>query len=843
MANYTDLKAAVAAVIKANGLNQITGPVLQNALLSIIDNIAGGSTFKGIAVPSTVPGSPDQNVFYLASTPGVYANFGGFEVVDSLTVFENKSGSWSAISTSMKILTEKEKLSTAIKMQSFPFTTNGFVNANNGNVVADGSASVIYSYSDFINVMDVTSITMSAYLHAAAGVAFYNSAGEYISGWSTGIGDNPAKVNTQILVPDRAVTARFTCQTTRISEFFVFFDAKSKLSTKANHGYTGTPPTLKEVADSFDSVFTDPQGNLIYELGVVVDETRYLGSTGSLQPTNGSYGCVYGVPVEPGKTYCIQGVGTFTPAPRIAGRNLAGQNTGLITPIDQGTSHDFWVTVTIPPGVVTLAFMYIFPTSSRIFQVKEALLPSTVTSKKVKPEYLPNTADVQNLLTLYLDPVNGSDDNSGGFGSPIKTIARFKSLAAGSSNTILYISEGVITEALDLSGLLGYVSVIALEGNRVIFSGSNQISGWEAVAGYSGVYRAAFTDTIPTHGNFNMGRGIVFEVGRSSREIMPDERHPAQKGLTHRLPFTGIQQNLIGTLEDLESNGGYYVSGGFIYLKNTDGTNPAENGYSYEYIKRGTFVGSARISKLFLQGISFRYTTQVSFNSVIMERYNCSIMASSGDGFVDDVTKLRVYFDECCFCGNDGANGHYSSRSNWGSINLRNGGNMAEYYYCWMHDNFDDGLSHHEASHMYVLGGLYEYNGDGGIRPSNTCNGEFHDVMARGNGQDTWSGAGVSGSGFDIVNAAAASDQRNGNNIALYNCVSEKNSRGFASITGTGVMILVNCLAKENSIADYFANSGVIIAKNCKYINSDPLKAKVTTGTGVINIDDYTALV
>ena len=107
MGNYEQLKQAVSDVIKTNGNQEITGAILQNALLSIISTIGTNATFAGIATPETNPGTPDQNVFYLASEPGVYANFGGVELLDQVLIFTNKNGNWvkqdSGIATNKKV--------------------------------------------------------------------------------------------------------------------------------------------------------------------------------------------------------------------------------------------------------------------------------------------------------------------------------------------------------------------------------------------------------------------------------------------------------------------------------------------------------------------------------------------------------------------------------------------------------------------------------------------------------------------------------------------------------------------------------------------------------------------
>lgn len=80
MANYSQLKAAIADVIKTNGTKAITGQVLQDVLNSIVSVIGANYTFAGIATPSTNPSTPDQNVVYIASQAGTYTNFGGIEL-------------------------------------------------------------------------------------------------------------------------------------------------------------------------------------------------------------------------------------------------------------------------------------------------------------------------------------------------------------------------------------------------------------------------------------------------------------------------------------------------------------------------------------------------------------------------------------------------------------------------------------------------------------------------------------------------------------------------------------------------------------------------------------------
>lgn len=110
---WNDLKSAVAAVIQTNGTQAITGALLQSTLNSIIDQVGANASYKGIAIPSTTPGTPDGVEFYLASQSGTYSNFSGYvHKGDSLILFTNTSGSWVAVDTGVS---STEKMNTRIE--------------------------------------------------------------------------------------------------------------------------------------------------------------------------------------------------------------------------------------------------------------------------------------------------------------------------------------------------------------------------------------------------------------------------------------------------------------------------------------------------------------------------------------------------------------------------------------------------------------------------------------------------------------------------------------------------------------------------------------------------------
>ena len=94
MANYSELIATINDQIKANGNQEITGPVLNSVLQAMVSALGEGYQFMGVASPDTNPGTPDEKVFYIATEPGTYSNF-GVNIAGPSIITANASGSWS----------------------------------------------------------------------------------------------------------------------------------------------------------------------------------------------------------------------------------------------------------------------------------------------------------------------------------------------------------------------------------------------------------------------------------------------------------------------------------------------------------------------------------------------------------------------------------------------------------------------------------------------------------------------------------------------------------------------------------------------------------------------------
>ena len=83
MASYNELIALIDAYINQNGVQAITGQVLNGVLRAMVDQLGRGYTIMGTAVPSTDPGTPDGPESWFASTPGTYTDMGGLTVANA----------------------------------------------------------------------------------------------------------------------------------------------------------------------------------------------------------------------------------------------------------------------------------------------------------------------------------------------------------------------------------------------------------------------------------------------------------------------------------------------------------------------------------------------------------------------------------------------------------------------------------------------------------------------------------------------------------------------------------------------------------------------------------------
>lgn len=99
MSNYNSLKTTINANIKQNGIQSITGQILNSVLTQMVNALGAGYQFAGVATTATNPGSPDAKVFYIAAGKGTFTNFGGLSVTENDVVILYWDSAWHKMQT------------------------------------------------------------------------------------------------------------------------------------------------------------------------------------------------------------------------------------------------------------------------------------------------------------------------------------------------------------------------------------------------------------------------------------------------------------------------------------------------------------------------------------------------------------------------------------------------------------------------------------------------------------------------------------------------------------------------------------------------------------------------
>jgi hypothetical protein len=246
MANWDNLKAAIQDVIKENGNEEITGQVLQNTLLSIVNNLGENATFAGVASPATNPGTPDQNVFYIASEDGIYSNFNGIMLSSEVVIITNKNGEWEKIDTGIATSKSVEEL---VEYCS-SFIEHEYLSQEDGYINKRTGAFVVYNQFNTITVS-------------------YEEGKRYFVSGTNGTGNNSCLVsffNDDIFISSRGVG---------LGEIYEFVEIKNipEGTTKIKTSST------KSSTVGYGIYYKAPLRNIVNEITKNIKYPYYIGSS------------------------------------------------------------------------------------------------------------------------------------------------------------------------------------------------------------------------------------------------------------------------------------------------------------------------------------------------------------------------------------------------------------------------------------------------------------------------------------------------------------------------------------------------------------------------------------
>lgn len=187
----------------------------------MITSLGANFQYAGIATPATDPGTPDQNIFYIASTAGTYVNFGGLVLADGEIAILKYNGAWSKDSTGAASLEKVNQLGSKVGVADLQTVVGKGVNLapiwtsekiiNGRGAVVDSTA---HSASDFIPVEEGKVYYGPLF---QSNYAYYDAEFRFIKGFSQ-LG--PITPTTGVTIPqgEGIKYARFSIYTTDITK-------------------------------------------------------------------------------------------------------------------------------------------------------------------------------------------------------------------------------------------------------------------------------------------------------------------------------------------------------------------------------------------------------------------------------------------------------------------------------------------------------------------------------------------------------------------------------------------------------------------------------------------------
>ena len=864
MANYATLKAAIAAVIKENGNNEITGNLLRQSLLAMVDSLGVGYQYAGIATPATNPGTPDQNLFYIASTAGTYANFGGLVLADGEIAILKYNGAWSKDSTGAASLEKLNQLGQELSKYTgeynyndsvesgvaiyiehpvtIPANTEFSIKFNDNGALSDGAVLVHFYNADK---------TQSRYVELNRNVArtlFYNfDIASILIDRSAPAVISSGSIETNIVLAKEKKLTIDDVENIIGNRSFVFSDAiQSGVAFTAKHNIPLRKGDIVLISSPSNGQFSGDEISITghnngydsFVFNIVLDLKEF---TKIIIPENADY-----FTLNRSGSGVISS-GTLSVSMSIIGmidvqiqESVKGNTTIIDLSVSAGIAVNEYIPVEIPAGkTASIVFNAngIFSSNAINFALydgekmisnltaKDVSVPFIVSpQERVTKLYVNRSASgiigsgtVRVIVSVWGDDnngvaymaTNGNDANNGTITTPVSSLVRALSI---SRNVIVRGGE-YSGQELDLSAFSGKdIYISSYQGEKPIFTKSLVIANGNDVQ-YSGNVFSVDCANSPT-ANW-LWQHLVADANTA---IGVDEIHPLQKGVYNRLDCTKIQKitdasvaslsDAVTYMENAFASGKYfwYYQTGKLYFTRPTATS---NAHPVVMPNGSIIFGENSGNKLHLSGMSFYYGNVSIVNSLKTEIVDCVSKYNHNSGSFHWTGGKNLTFKKCEAAATengsagDGFNGDTTQSAPdivCASVSLID---------CWSHDNNDDGYSDHQGCDCVIHGGLYEYNRKAGVTPSYGTHCCCYDVISRKNIN-----------GFYYIGNVA--DYGKSGNALFFNCIARDNENDGFKVDGSknGVPNTVVCKSCASINNTNYGYEGLIYAYDCGALNN-----------------------
>lgn len=784
----------------------------QNASNTIASIVNAGYVFAGVATSSTNPGIPDAKVFYIANGKGTYTNFGSLEVTEDEVVVLYWDSAWHKISTGIASQAKLSELEVEIGIINLArLAESGETAFESGSINATGANNIALDCIRTANAIP----TKYGAITVPAGWELY-----YVYYYESWVSNTNYTLSTRV---DIHTKKTYTLDTT-YNLARVIFRKESHPNITADEFLSALPTisALSQIRSSINTIdskldsleaFDDGLKNGFIPIAdltpVWSSEGYYKANSTTLQSGGGYYTDAVDISQYAGNKLLI----SFNAITGVSVRAclITDSTDNILSSVEEKSfffnplSGFYEAVLDIVTGA-TKAYLSVSTSASKRI--------STV----IKPIDGQTSGEAKSVV--YVDPQNGNDNNSGTVESPFATFAKAID-STGDDTTIVFTGE--TNEAVNIrrKSTQRTLRIIGKAGQKNRFSFGEKITSATLVSG--DVYSVS-RQTFPDKALFPLFQDGVPDTNTL---IADGERLPMQRGREYRcdcsvlLPF--------GSLAELQASAGlgyyYDTTTSTLYFKVAPGTSLSSNPVIIPSGNKFCITGNNGSVKVELCNIDAYYCAFDLESCSGAKITNCSARyCVSPAGFMYD-RSVGIRFVKCeassVYSGDTGTGDGFNAHSTGGTYttddaNMRT--TSAELVDCWSHDCNDDGFSDHERCESVIRGGLFEYNGKGGITPSFGSHCSCYGVISRKNAN-----------GFFYIGSATTQEGGKYGQMYCENCLAIENIRsagssynlhgGFVNSYRNGVgnrVVLVNCKAIGNSVGYYNATNNLMELMDCR---------------------------
>lgn len=475
----------------------------------------------------------------------------------------------------------------------------------------------------------------------------------------------------------------------------------------------------------------------------------------------------------------------------------------------RNSTANTWETIStslvLPSGTAKVRTRFIRREGNTVVKFRNPILSSTtIYGRMIMPSSSGISTGVSNIVYVAK---TGSNSNLGSMTEPFLTIQKAINTVASTGGEVRVLDDSEYRESLIVDSS-HHIKISASYNKRVNILGSDKLTATKTT-GFAKVYQAPLA-AKPVGMGGARGKPAIFEWGTKSKPIIDSERHYLHHGLTHRLPYT--EMNEATTKEELDTvdgNGKWFWESGIIYLSATDGGDASVK--RYEARARPVITHTNGTIELVRITSWFSSAQGMDFKGVYTKRSSCIVYGAYKDGFSDNANVTHSYKDNSGGCGNDGFNCTVTTYATTAEISDR----IEQIYYDpYGHDNGDDGLSCHYRADSTVYGGLFEYNTKADVVHVTGASCVCFDTVARGTNY-----------GFYAASAPDGDTERVAGHFKCVNTRASNNNYSYMA-AADGVLECQNTTAVNPAIMGYNqSGTGVLYANDCKFIG-DSAKSK-----------------